>query len=238
MPTSLSPSARFIADLHLSESTPGKLELLRHFLADTARGGAEVFILGDLMDYWVGDDDLERPFPAQVAATLAGAGTAIRFLAGNRDFLIGPRFAQAAGLALLDDPSVVDLQGTPTLLAHGDLFCIDDLGYQALRRHLRDPAWQAAFLALPLEERHRQAAHLRADSVSAKAEKTVAEMDVNLEAARQAMDTAGCARLIHGHIHRRGRHLDGARERYCLPSWDDAPGYLLCDGEGCRFLDL
>lgn len=232
----------FISDLHLSPERPGAAASFRRFLSERAIEADALYILGDLFEAWVGDDDLASPFHAEIAAALkqlARSGVPIRFLAGNRDFLAGAGLAAAAGLELLEDPCRVDLYGTPTLLAHGDAWCTDDARYQAFRAQVREPAWRAEFLAKPLAERHALAAALRERSEQAKAGKRPEIMDVNADAVANAFRLHAVRRIIHGHTHRPARHVqevDGrVCERWVLPDWYEARGgYLSCDSQGCR----
>jgi UDP-2,3-diacylglucosamine hydrolase len=232
--------ALFISDLHLDLARPHTVRLFQAFMDQVAPGAGSLFILGDFFEAWVGDDDLDAPFNAGIVAALAGlagAGTAVHYLHGNRDFLVGPGFARAAGLQMLPDPVRVDLFGTPTLLSHGDLFCTDDAAYQAFRAQVRQAEWQRGFLARPRAERHALARALREGSEQAKAEKALAIMDVNLETVAEYIAGWGVRRIIHGHTHRPARHLREGRsgnvERWVLPDWDVAGGYLRCDADGC-----
>lgn len=244
MSTSAAPSL-FISDLHLATDTPQASARFERFIRETAAGAAALYILGDFFEAWVGDDDLADPFHARIAGLLrqlTDTGTAVRFMHGNRDFLIGADFCAATGVQLLPDPCLVDLYGTPTLLTHGDQYCTDDIAYQAFRRQMRDPAYQATLLAKPLAERKAMARALRQQSTLAKDGKMEAIMDVNPGAVAASLRGYGYPRLIHGHTHRPGRHLhtvDGhACERWVLPDWYAAGGYLRCDGGGCALLPL
>lgn len=260
------PAALFVSDLHLHPSRPGVTALLQQFLAGSAadlgaRAGA-VFILGDLFDAWAGDDDLNDPLNAAVCAALrrcAEAGTALHFIPGNRDFLVGPAFAAASGMTLLTEPVVMDIAGTPTLLLHGDLLCTGDAEYQQFRRTVRGPDWQRDFLARPLAERKAVIDGLRARSEAEKQVKPMAIMDTHADAVADAFRHHGVRRMIHGHTHRQAEHrltVDGQeRTRWVLGDWHEADGHgvdghgvdkngqrqgsaLLCDATGCRFLPL
>src|SRR5690348_15422837 len=145
-------STLFISDLHLDDSRPRIVELFESFLADEARGADALYILGDLFEAYIGDDD-DAALPARVAAgttALSESGVQVFFIAGNRDFLLGGDYARRAGMKLLDDGTIVNLYGTPTLLLHGDTLCTDDAAYLAFREQVRDPAWQKMFLSQPL----------------------------------------------------------------------------------------
>src|SRR5512142_1190567 len=154
----------FISDLHLDESRPEIIRAFEQLMRDIAPGTEALYILGDLFESWIGDDD-DNALAERVAKALSALrsrrGTAIYFMCGNRDFLIGPGYARRAGMILLDDPTVIDLAGERTLLMHGDTLCTDDRDYQRFRSLVRDPAWQAQFLAKTLEERRAFAAQAR-----------------------------------------------------------------------------
>lgn len=231
----------FISDLHLAQDEPATTERFLRFLRDIAGRAEALYILGDLFEIWIGDDELADPYQAGTAAALRALterGTALRIMHGNRDFLLGPAFMSACGAEPLPDPSVIDLFGTPTLLMHGDSLCIDDQPYQDFRRQVRDPAWQHAFLAKPIEARRAIARQYRADSRDAQTGKTMAILDVNPDAVVDALRTSGCPRMIHGHTHRPARHIHRVegieRERWVLPDWYGAGGGLICDATGCR----
>jgi UDP-2,3-diacylglucosamine hydrolase len=235
----------FISDLHLSQSRPGITRLFFDFLRSTASEAQALYVLGDLFEYWAGDDDLAEPLHAEVASALRrlhAAGVAVYFMHGNRDFLAGAEFARATHAVLLSDPTLIDLYGTPTLLMHGDSLCIDDSAYMAFRDTVRSPAWQRAFLVQPLAERKAIIEGLRRESEEEKAQKNVAIMDVNLEAVATVLREHGYPRLIHGHTHRPARHLhevDGKTcERWVLADWYEDGGYLRCDAAGCEAVAL
>jgi UDP-2,3-diacylglucosamine hydrolase len=229
-------STLFISDLHLTEERPEANERFIALLEDQGRTADALYILGDFFEYWIGDDDLGEPFNAVVAGLLkdlTGRGVPVYLMHGNRDFLIGEGFCAATGARLLPDPTVAEIGGVKTLLVHGDTLCTDDVEYQAWRRKARDPAFQAAFLAKSLAERRQTVSQMREKSRQVVQEKTAEIMDVNDDAVRQAMRSAGVRRLIHGHTHRPGRHeldIDGQRgERWVLPDWYGRGGYLQVD---------
>ncbi len=239
------PHSLFISDLHLTSARPGANARFFRFLLDTAPRAEALCILGDFFEAWVGDDDLDDPLHGRIAMALREltlGGTRLHVMHGNRDFLLGETFCRATGASLLAEPHVVDLYGTPTLLLHGDALCTDDLDYQQFRRMVREPAWQAAFLARPLAERHALARELRAKSEQVKGGKRPEIMDANAEAVLDAFRRHGVGRMIHGHTHRPARHahdVDGRpSERWVLPDWYDTGGYLACDTQGCRMVYL
>ena len=195
-------------------------------------------MLGDLFNAWPGDDDSGDPFNASVIDAfrlLSDRGIPVFFQHGNRDFLLGSRFAQSTGGTLLAEEVVVDIEGTPTLLMHGDQLCTDDVGYQQFRAQVRNPQWQQMVLEQPLAMRKALAKEMREGSDSSKAGKSMKIMDVNADAVSQAFHRHGVSRMIHGHTHRPARHVvtvDGReRERIVLPDWRDSGAYVLVDGE-------
>ncbi len=235
----------FISDLHLSPGQPRLQELLLSFLSGPAREASALYILGDLFEYWVGDEALREPFNAAVAQgmkSLRAAGVPLYLMHGNRDFLLGRRFAAAAGAQLLQDPTVLNLYGTPTLLMHGDTLCTEDLAYQRFRRRARHALLQRLFLLQPYAWRLRWAGRARAMSEVAKQTKSMAIMDVAPLAVAAALREHACSRLIHGHTHRPARHsllVDGrACERLVLADWHGAGHYLRCDASGCQPVEL
>jgi UDP-2,3-diacylglucosamine hydrolase len=235
-------TALFISDLHLAEARPEIARLYFDFLEHTVKGNAaDLYILGDLFEYWIGDEDLDLPFNRDVATALrrvADAGTRVWLMHGNRDFLLGARFCETAGATLLQDPILLDLYGTQTLLMHGDTLCTDDLAYQQFRRMVRDPHWQRSFLALPVAARREQAQAVRSRSEADKQTKIEAIMDVNPGAVDAAFRGHAFPRMIHGHTHRPAHHrldVDGhACERWVLQDWYLSGGYLQCDAAGCQ----
>ncbi|MGH8151197.1 MAG: UDP-2,3-diacylglucosamine diphosphatase [Rhodanobacteraceae bacterium] len=215
----------FISDLHLDDARPYIIDLFERFCATEARRADALYIPGDLFEAYLGDDD-DAPLNARVAVALRGVadvGIPVFFIAGNRDFLVGDAYARRCGMGILADGTVLDLDGTPTLLLHGDALCTDDADYQAVRAEVRDPAWQAAFLARPLAERRAFATNARAASRAHTSTADTAIMDVNQAAVETALRKAGVARMIHGHTHRPAIHdftLDGKpTQRIVLADW-------------------
>jgi UDP-2,3-diacylglucosamine hydrolase len=235
----------FISDLHLCTSRPDINQVFFDFLRGTAREAESLYILGDLFEYWAGDDDLGDPLNQSIAAALADysqSGPILRFMHGNRDFLLDGEFAKACGGRLIDDPHSVNLFGAPTLLMHGDTMCTDDIDYQRFRAQVRAPAWQKGFLALPLEQRKRQIEAVRQTSESEKTRKAPEIMDVNQGAVEAVLRQHAYPRLIHGHTHRPARHVhrvDGRTcERWVLADWYRTGSYLRCDERGCTPVPL
>ncbi len=245
MTTSAAPPALFLSDLHLSPDRPEAVAAFRAFCAGPARAASAVYILGDLFDWWVGDDQMRDPFVAAAVRDLRGisdAGVPLLIGHGNRDFLIGERFARATGATILPDLVVADLAGTRTLLCHGDELCTDDAEYQAYRTRMRDPATQARLLRLPYAVRQLIAWWLRRKSRAQKARKAETIMDVTPAAVADAFRTHGVTRMIHGHTHRPATHhtdVDGApRTRHVMADWHDRGHYLAVDADGVHVHDI
>ncbi|QKT02555.1 UDP-2,3-diacylglucosamine diphosphatase [Ectothiorhodospiraceae bacterium 2226] len=229
----------FISDLHLEGNRPHIAQRFVRFLQEDAVRADALYILGDLFEAWLGDDVIVPEVqPIMQALRATSAATPVYLMHGNRDFLLGEGFAEATGVHLLPDPSVIDLYGTPTLLMHGDSLCTDDAQYQQFRAMVRDPAWQAQALALNPEARIAKARELRAMSREANTMKAEDIMDVNADAVVAVLREHGVRRLIHGHTHRPAHHtlsVDGApAERWVLKDWDTEGGVLECDAAGCR----
>jgi len=227
------PRTLFVSDLHLSAKRPELVAAFHDFVRGPARGAAALYAIGDIFDLWLGDDQLRDPLAAGVADAFAGlsqSGTPVYLQRGNRDFLLGERFAKASGATLLADAVVHDVHGTPTLIMHGDQLCTDDVGYQRFRTWWQDPAHRRRFLALPMVVRRGIGATLSAGSRRAIENKPEAIMDVNADAVASALRERGVTRLIHGHTHRPARHtldVDGrVCERQVLADWYRKASYL------------
>jgi UDP-2,3-diacylglucosamine hydrolase len=235
-------SSLFVSDLHLSGRRPATAGLFLRFLAGPAAGCTSLYILGDLFDYWAGDDDQDDPFNRQICAALAACPAAKYFLPGNRDFLAGDEFLAATGMTPLPDLCVRTIAGRPTLLLHGDTLCTDDTDYQAFRDTVRSAQWRKEFLGLPLAERRRQIERLRERSETEKQGKAHELMDVNGEAVAEAFRRHGADRMIHGHTHRQAAHeltIDGrACQRWVLGEWTATGNALACEDNACGWLTL
>jgi UDP-2,3-diacylglucosamine hydrolase len=224
-------SSLFISDLHLHETRPKTSAAFFHFLETDAKAAVALYILGDLFEYWVGDDQLDHdPFSKTVCTALrkvSDAGVSISLMHGNRDFLIGRRFALEAGLSTLEDPTVINIGSKKLLLLHGDTLCTDDVAYQHFRRQARDPSWQAEILRKSYSERTALAAAIRERSNTEKATKAEDIMDVSLSAVENAFRKYGYIDMIHGHTHRPATHvyeIDGNTcVRTVLADWHDEP---------------
>lgn len=237
--------ALFVSDVHLASERPAMAARFLRFVGEEARGARALFILGDLFDHWLGDDDADEPFNRDVLGalgSLAASGVEVALLHGNRDFLLSGRAAARAGLQLIHDPTVLELYGIRTLLVHGDTLCTDDLRYQRYRARVRRPAVVRTFLALPRVLRRAIALGMRSVSENEKDVKPPEIMDVAVPTVEAALRAHGYPRLIHGHTHRPGRHLheiDGQTcERWVLADWYRRASYLRCDAWGCASVDL
>ena len=236
----------FVSDLHLDPARPGITRLFGDFLDGEAREADALYILGDLFEAWVGDDDPSDAgaFVADRLKALTDAGVPVSFQRGNRDFLLGTDYARRTGMTLLPDPAVVLLHGQPTLLMHGDLLCTDDTAYQQFRAQTRDPRWQAEFLAQPLEARLEFAAKARAASKARYGElqasgQSEAITDVTPTTVREWFKRYGVRRMIHGHTHRPAIHDEGDRHtRIVLGDWYEQGSVLRVAASGARLESL
>ncbi len=239
------PHSLLISDLHLSVDQPLGMKAFQHFIADIAPQAEALYILGDLFEYWAGDDDLYDPFHSQVISALRGLAereAKVYLLHGNRDLLMGVELARACQATLLDDPTRLDLYGTNTLLSHGDTLCTDDIEYQNFRAQVHDASFQNNFLAQPLAARKAHIEQLRQRSILAKQHKDSEIMDVNDDAVAALLRAYRYPRLIHGHTHRPNRHehvVDGhVCERWVLGDWYQQGSALHCDAQGCRSISF
>jgi UDP-2,3-diacylglucosamine hydrolase len=230
----------FISDLHLDAGEPDAIRRFTEFVHREAIAARSLYILGDLFEAWIGDDDDDPRLEPVVAALarLTAAGVACAVMHGNRDFLLGARFCAATGCRLLTDYERVDLYGEPVLLSHGDLLCTDDTRYMTLRAQLRDPEWQRDFLAKPLSERRKIANDLRQLSTTEIAAKSYEIMDVNQPTVMRTMREFDVSLLLHGHTHRPAIHrfsLDGKpAARIVLGAWHDGATIVRWSAAGYR----
>ena len=231
----------FASDLHLSPQHPQGLDELRRLIERTTAADA-LYLLGDIFEYWVGDDDLLEPFNEAVAETLHGAGCPVYLMHGNRDFLLGHAFEVATGATLLPDPTLVDLYGVPTLLLHGDTLCTDDVSYQRFRAVVRRGWVQRLFLHLPHAWRRRFAGYTRQRSRAAQSRVPMAVLDVTYNAVEALLRESGTTRLLHGHTHRPAQHeltVDGhACQRWVLADWYGIGTALRVTPEGAETVRL
>ncbi|WNO07666.1 UDP-2,3-diacylglucosamine diphosphatase [Teredinibacter sp. KSP-S5-2] len=222
----------FISDLHLSEATPKLYEAFCSFVDSIAKDADALYILGDFFDAWVGDDD-----DSEICQTVkkqlkqyTDAGLTIYFMVGNRDFLLGETFAQQTGVTLLEDPSIVEIEGQTLMLMHGDSLCIDDFEYMQFRAQVRNPLWQQQALAMPLEQRRAIAAQMRNQSKTMNSNKAEDIMDVNNNTVINLLAAKNVFTLVHGHTHRPDVHtieMPGMKaKRYVLGDWGDKGWYI------------
>ena len=227
----------FLADIHLAENRPEITAAFLDTLAAIARDADAIYLLGDLYDYWLGDD-LATPYQQRIAAALAALPCPLYYQHGNRDFLLGTAYAQTARLRILPERHTLTLGGHTVLVEHGDLLCSDDRGYQRLRRVLRCRPLQWLYYRLPRALRRRIAEKLRAQSKTRTRRKAARITDTNPAAIRAALQNARASILIHGHTHRPAVHpLDDGKRVYVLGDWHPH-GQILChDADGFRLID-
>ncbi|MFZ6846712.1 UDP-2,3-diacylglucosamine diphosphatase [Undibacterium sp. RuRC25W] len=222
--------ALFVSDVHLNPGLPKTTTAFLQFLKTYGTQTEQLYLLGDLFEYWVGDDDLNDPynhFIVEALRELSQLGVKLFWIAGNRDFLIGAQFANATGARLIDDPSIIYAGGKKIVLCHGDAQCTDDISYMQFRKQVRDKNWQSHFLAMPLAQRKTIVQGMRESSKSEQIQKETSIMDVNPDAIDALFLSTKCDYIIHGHTHRPARHITQGKCRYVLPDWD-------CDGQQAR----
>lgn len=233
------PATLFISDLHLCGARPALTRLFLEFLQHRARPAEALYILGDLFEYWIGDEAVEQDEFRDIVHGLrkvTASGTPIFVMHGNRDFLLAEGFEKASGCRLLADPLRIDLYGVTTLLMHGDSLCIDDTEYMQFRAQVRNAAWQREFLAKPVAERHAIVQNFREISRNSTSAKKPEIMDVNQQAVEKIMREHKVQRLIHGHTHRPREHvfdIDGRLvRRMVLGDWYEQGSVLRVNANG------
>lgn len=230
----------FIADLHLSENRLHLLALFRQFMQEQAPEAEKLYILGDLFDFWIGDDEQSDLISEvqQLIRHLTEQGVPCYFQHGNRDFLIGKKFANACGLTLLPTYQVIDLYGTPTLLCHGDTLCVDDVKYQQYRKKVHQKWRQWLFLHLPLKVRLKIAEKIRAKSRQDKQLKSTEIMDVNAAFVEQMFAQFHVTQMIHGHTHRQKHHeIPPHFHRIVLGDWGETSSLLEVTPHSIEFIN-
>jgi len=235
-------STYFISDLHLDESHPHLYKLFYDFIDDIKDKAEALYILGDLFEFWIGDDIIDHSLGKQYLPTvkklksLSDSGTKIYFIQGNRDFLIGEAFMQRIGGELLPDEKVIDLYGTPTLIMHGDTLCTDDKAYQRMRTLFRLKIVQKLYLSLSPESRDKKADKIRQSSKNKTQQKDPMILDVNQDEVTKVAKTGGVDLIIHGHTHQPAEHefqIDKKRvKRIVLGDWQDKACYLRSSQSG------
>jgi len=238
----------FISDLHLGKDYPHISILFQAFLEKKARHAKTLYILGDLFEVWLGDDAsmAEHREVIDSLRKVSDAGTDVAFMHGNRDFLLGTDFCIATGARLLEDPSIITLNGEKTLLMHGDTLCTDDVEYQSFRKQVRNKQFQQEFLSLSIPERVATASRYRQMSKEKTSQKSSDIMDVNLDAVVTAMKSHNVSHLIHGHTHRPGKHIinlgnascEQEGERLVLGDWYERGSMLVCDEQGQQLIEF
>ena len=229
----------FISDLHLNQDRPDITKAFLNFLENTACKAEKLYILGDLFEAWIGDDD-QNEFISEIQNALIRINktTKVLFMHGNRDFLIGPDFASSAGMKILTDPVVEEMFGDPVLLMHGDLLCTEDIDYQKFRKISRDIKWQKEFLSKPLAERRIIAQNLRGASKEATGKKKEEIMDVSESEVTKIIQESSVSLLIHGHTHRPNSHSIALEKhtakRIVLGDWDEYGWYVWMDSNSCE----
>ncbi len=232
-------STLFVADIHLGNEHPEISHRFNAFLRQACPGVEALYILGDLFETWIGDDGAqpEHLDTINTLRELTKAGLPIFVMHGNRDFLLRERFERDTGCQLIDDPVVIDLYGTPTLLMHGDTLCTDDVDYIAFRNYIRNPSFTEDFLSKPVPERQAIVKDIRQQTRLKVQEKPAEIMDTNQGAIIETMKAHNVTHMIHGHTHRPATHtfeLDGTpAQRIVLGDWYTQDSWLICDANGC-----
>lgn len=232
----------FISDLHLSGERPGIIRLFLDFLQQQATQSEGLYILGDLFEFWIGDDavPVEMEPVVRALAELKNKGVPVFIMRGNRDFLLASGFTKISGCTLLDDPTVINLYGAPTLLMHGDTLCTDDTDYQQFRQQVRDPAWQSEFLSRSVDERIAIAKQARQESKTRTKEKPEEIMDVNAQAVEETFCQFHVSQMIHGHTHRPAIHKliinNKTVKRIVLGDWYTQESILRVDADGYQLI--
>ncbi|MDH5611816.1 MAG: UDP-2,3-diacylglucosamine diphosphatase [Gammaproteobacteria bacterium] len=222
----------FISDLHLDPDRPEIVHLFERFIDEIAIHAERLYILGDFLEYWLGDDDKATGLDAAFKSLkkLSDCGTDVFFMAGNRDFLVGETLARKCGFKIIDEPFIEIINGKAALLMHGDTLCTDDVAYQSFRTMVRNKAWQDEILAKSLEERQQLARSFRKQSGQANAKKDYEIMDVNQETVITTMQQHSVNLLIHGHTHRKAIHHfkinNQPAKRIVLGDWHEKGSYL------------
>ena len=228
----------FISDLHLCKQRPDITKMFKTFLEDKARNARALYILGDLFEYWLGDDATDET-ASQVAIWLKAlndSGVEIYYMAGNRDFLLGQDYAEKSGMQIIIEPHLVEVNDEPTLLIHGDAECTDDAPYQQARTMLRNPAWQADFLSKSIQERIAFAEQARKQSQEHTQGADMDIMDVNQNAINALFEQHNVNQMIHGHTHRPAIHEVSGTKRIVLGDWHKQASYLISDQSGLNLV--
>ncbi len=228
----------FIADLHLCDQQPDITRTFLKFCQEQARQARALYILGDFFEYWLGDDAIDKTASVvqQALQDLSNSGVRLYFMAGNRDFLLGPAFADSCGMEILQEPTCIDLYGEQVLLVHGDAQCTDDKPYQEVRKMFRNKDWQKQFLAMDIEQRIQFAQQAREQSQAHTQSSNNEIMDVNANEIAALFKTHQVKTMIHGHTHRPAVHQNEEHRRIVLGDWHHQCSYLAVDNEGFRLV--
>lgn len=215
--------ALFVSDIHLTEASPKTTSAFLDFMANEATKTERLYILGDLFEYWAGDDDIESTYNRRILNAirqLSNAGVAVFWVPGNRDFLTGDQFAVESGATFLPDLHGMEIGNRKIAVAHGDAQCQEDPEYVKFRMMVRNPQWQQQFLSMPLQQRKLTIESFRKDAKKENETKSDNVWDVTASAIDDAFSQTGAAVFVHGHTHRPDVHEHGAGKRYVLPDWD------------------
>ena len=226
---------RFISDIHLSEDSPHLTNAFKAFLNESKESCTHLFILGDLFEIWIGDDD-DNSFNQEIKKILTdftSDGPETFLMHGNRDFLIGKAFANEVGISILPDPHTLDINGLKTIISHGDFLCTDDVDYIDFRNKVRSEEWQKDFLSKDITERNEIANSLRSDSKDATSEKSLEITDVNAESLNSFLNKNKSNIFIHGHTHRPGIHKTESSKQIVLGDWGEYGWYLAINEKDC-----
>ncbi len=234
----------FVSDLHLSAASPKLFLAFCQFVETTVKSADALYILGDFFNAWVGDDD-DSAASQQVKAKIksySDCGLPIYFMVGNRDFLVGKQFAKDTGVTLINDPTVIEIDGQKLILMHGDSLCIDDTEYMQFRAQVRNPLWQKQAMAMPIEQRRAVAAQMREQSLSMNSNKAEDIMDVNDNEVIRTLVEKDVFTLIHGHTHRPAVHditLPGKiAKRFVLGDWGSKGWYIKAENGDLKLIDF
>ena len=231
-------TALFISDLHLSDTTKSLNQAFSDFIQTTAYKADQLFILGDLFEAWLGDDDDSNiaEFVAEHLRSLSESGTQVFLMRGNRDFMLSDTYAQSLGASLLEDSTTLEIEGQPICLLHGDALCTDDKAYQRFRRIIQHPITRHILALLPLSTRKKIGTKLRGKSSAENANKAENIMDAAETAVTQLFYEQGVAVIVHGHTHRPHSHYYGNNTRYVLGDWGEQLHYLKLDSCGFEYI--
>ena len=233
----------FISDLHLERIESSITNIFTEFLDDLNQNDS-LYILGDLFESWIGDDNVSElsQYISDRLLSLSERNISVAIMHGNRDFLIGEDFCKASSIELINDPRIIEIDTKKVMLTHGDQLCTDDKEYQAFRSVVRNPLWQKDFLNFPISKREKIAGEAKDASKDSKENKAMEIMDVNTDAVLKAFNDHPVEIMIHGHTHRPNIHKykikNQEKTRIVLGAWHDDPKYLVWDDNGYKLISL